>query len=152
MSIQNQSLPAEPRRPHTFYLSASVWNELERRYLEQRLAGGAASKIVFLEELLRSGLAASTPTGAGSTPPIGRDRKTSADRLPAPDDPDQPNSSPRAADLAAASAPAAPPDSTPSPSRPRSSAINRLRQASDPGRPAPIDSAAPLRDVPPADT
>ncbi|MDQ1447008.1 MAG: hypothetical protein QOI20_3472 [Acidimicrobiaceae bacterium] len=140
----------EPRRPHTFYLTASMWAELERRYFEQRLAGGTLSKIAFLEELLRSGLAeSSTRTkpqavaarGArveASTPPDPAG-STSAATSPAADTPTPPRAKPK---------------TTPATSRPprapveRSSALNRLREASDPGRPPPIDSAAPLREPP----
>jgi hypothetical protein len=47
------------RRPHTFYLTDALWDELDRRHHEERArAGGRATKNEFVERTLRLGLAA----------------------------------------------------------------------------------------------
>ena len=153
MSAQDHVEP-EPRRPHTFYLTSALWNELERRYLEERLAGRSLSKIAFLEHVLRSGLdnarsdrgtepTATTSSRTRRQPATGQ-RSASGDSKETPPsaDPDEPRLS---ADVAASGTMDAP-DTPRSPARSgsRSSALSRLREASDPGRPPPIESAAPL--------
>lgn len=143
----------EPRRPHTFYLTNPVWEELERRYLEQRLAGGTLTKIAFVETVLRAGLDSSTSTGPpkATRPPA---RKTAAPRQPTSSASGTPTpQGPVVADEASTGAASRPlpaaqsrTDSSASQTPNRSTALTRLRQASDPGRPAPITSAAPIRE------
>ncbi|MDQ6945219.1 MAG: hypothetical protein M3256_02865 [Actinomycetota bacterium] len=143
----------EPRGPHTLYLTRRLWGELERRYLEQRLAGGTLSKIAYLEQLLWAGLGR-PPSGDGvPQPPPARSRAVAplkdqnqekvgaAPRpLTPPPGPDQ---------VPVPGPPTSETTSRPEPPRPdpprRSGALDRLRQASDPGRPTQIDSAAPIR-------
>jgi hypothetical protein len=62
--------PDARRRPHTFYLTDALWDELDRRHHEQRArAGGRATKNEFIERALRLGLEAlageSVPEPAG---------------------------------------------------------------------------------------
>jgi len=124
----------ESRRPHTIYLTDQVWEALERRHLELRLAGAAPpSKIDFVEDVLRAGLEAP----AASSSPKSRALGTATRRKPAPPPP------PEAAERSTEAVPEAPSRPQPSPRvTPRRSAMDRLMQASDPGRPAPIQSAA----------
>ena len=125
--------PKENRRPHTVYLTDDVWDAIERRHLEAKLSGEADSKIEFLEGLITTGLGGNTPTAQ-------RRPSTAAARVtePAtPSAPAQPKEEPAAAREAKRTTP---PPAAPKPRR--SSALDRLMQASDPGRPAPIASAA----------
>jgi hypothetical protein len=47
------------RRPHTFYLTDALWEELDRRHHAERARVGArATKNDFIERILRLGLAA----------------------------------------------------------------------------------------------
>jgi len=47
------------RRPHTFYLTDALWEELDRRHHAERARVGArATKNEFIERILRLGLAA----------------------------------------------------------------------------------------------
>jgi hypothetical protein len=66
------SAPREPeprRRPHTFYLTDGLWEELDRRHHEERARVGArATKNEFVERALRLGLAALVGEGAGAEP------------------------------------------------------------------------------------
>ncbi len=144
----------EPRGPHTLYLTRRLWDELERRYLEQRLAGGMLSKIAYLEQLLWAGLGRAssgdeappqpTPTHSRSGAPLKDQDQDPVDVAPRPltppPEPDQVKV-PGPATTERTSRPAPP---RPDQSR-RSGALDRLRQASDPGRPTQIDSAAPIR-------
>ena len=101
--------PEARRRPHTFYLTDALWEELDRRHHEERARVGArATKNEFIERALRLGLAALVGEGAGAEP------------LPAP-------TAVGAARAARVS---------------RRDPLEQLRQASAPGRPAPITSAA----------
>jgi hypothetical protein len=125
----------EPRQPHTVYLTAGLWAELERRYLQQRLDGGTESKIALIERILWDGLAvsASEPgTPAAAVPQAAPRRSKPAAKQPAkparPRDPKPPTTRPRVAT--------------------KDGALARLREASDPGKPAMIDSAAPVRNGP----
>jgi hypothetical protein len=53
--------PEPRRRPHTFYLTDALWDELDRRHHEERARAGArATKNEFVERALRLGLAALT--------------------------------------------------------------------------------------------
>ena len=57
MNDHTTAKTTESRRPHTIYLTDQVWEALERRHLELRLAGAAPpSKIDFVEDVLRAGL------------------------------------------------------------------------------------------------
>jgi hypothetical protein len=151
----------EPRRPHTLYLTDATWQELERRYLEQRLAGGDLTKIAFAEEVLRSGLTAHA--GATSRRTVTTARRMPSGRAPeleagATDEPaseaqrpqertERPPSPPRPIDPPPAKAGERPP--TAPPRAPKRGALARLREASDPGRPPVIPSAAPVQTPPP---
>lgn len=107
------------RRAHTVYLTEEVWQALGRRHLELRLQGTAPdSKIEFVEQVLRVGLAAIGPKGKA---PAAWEAKPAAHQA----DEVEPTAAAR-------------PQST---SR-RTTVMDRLLQASDPGRPAPIRSAA----------
>lgn len=136
---------AAPRGPHTLYLTRTLWDQLERRYLEQRLAGGTQSKIAFLERILWSGLADHASAGEPSSrPPARPDIATPTPNTGTESEPSKPPEVPQPVRVADKSL-----SLRPGPARPvqrRSSALDRLRQASDPGRPAPIDSAAEIRD------
>jgi hypothetical protein len=51
--------PEPRRRPHTFYLTDALWDELDRRHHQERARAGArATKNEFIERALRLGLAA----------------------------------------------------------------------------------------------
>ena len=51
------------RRPHTFYLTDALWEELDRRHHAERARVGArATKNEFIERVLRLGLAAGDTT------------------------------------------------------------------------------------------
>ena len=53
--------PDPRRRPHTFYLTDALWDELDRRHHAERARAGArATKNEFVERALRLGLAALT--------------------------------------------------------------------------------------------
>ncbi len=99
--------PEPRRRPHTFYLTDALWEELDRRHHEERArVGPRATKNEFIERALRLGLAALVGEGAAPLPAptaVGAVRAARAGRR----DP-----------------------------------LEQLRQASAPGRPAPITSAA----------
>jgi len=152
MRSTEDSRVVENRRPHTVYLSQSLWDMLERRHLEARLqSADAVSKIEFVEQVLQAGLdtlARPAESSRRQREPLQEKRQSQA------------NAEPPAA--AAASEPAmvaTSEDTVPGqpteaetpravgkkqtePSRRRPSAMERLKQASDPGRPAPIRSVA----------
>lgn len=136
------------RRAHTVYLTEEVWQALGRRHLELRLQGTAPdSKIEFVEQVLRMGLAAIGPKGkapaAWETKPAGQPHGTEAAVAAVDKADEQPRPAPgygpaaHQADEAEPTANARP-QSTPR----RTTVMDRLLQASDPGRPAPIRSAA----------
>jgi hypothetical protein len=105
--VSAERAPEPRRRPHTFYLTDALWEELDRRHHAERARVGArATKNEFIERILRQGLAALVDE--------------------APDAPAQ-------APVRAASPPAR---------GGRRDALEELRRASAPGRPAPIQSAA----------
>ncbi len=150
----------EPRRPHTFYLTDQLWEELERRYLQERLAGTTETKIGFVEEVLRAGLAssrgatgaqpgettASKQRGTSARRDVGKAAAPTHHRAPGTLPPVAP--APAGAEVDDSDAPAAGARKA-APARPsrtaRSGALARLRDASDPGRPPPINSAASVQ-------
>jgi len=152
----------ENRRAHTVYLTPALWNALERRHLELRLQGSdTVSKIEFVEQVLLAGLDALS-SGAGQrratqSPKRSDDSRSSAKRREKAGEPASASETPvtqvapeapeAAETVGAESLQAAP--STAQPRR-RTSALERLKQASDPGRPAPIHSAADRDDAPEA--
>jgi hypothetical protein len=121
------------RPPRTVYMTDELWNDIEQAHMQLRLAAPHTtprSKIEFTEEVIRLGLAElrrrahqPVPTGDDATTP--RERETAAP-------------TPQVEELSPAPAP---PPTRPLPS-PRRSAADRLREASNPGRPARIQSAA----------
>jgi hypothetical protein len=124
----------ESRDPHTVYLTPETWEALEQEYLQRRMAGGpGVSKIEFIEDLIRGALPGRKTRTPSVRQPVAAGA-TSAITEPVP--------------------PTNPPVATPTPARrarPKSgaptvrrknSALERLLEASDPGRPAPIVSAA----------
>ena len=123
----------ENRDPHTVYLTPDTWEALEQEYLQRRMAGGpGVSKIEFIENLIRSALP-------------GRKVRTPAVRQPVVSEPSI--SSEPSAETQPTIAPPAPSRKSPpkrvgAQPRRRNSALERLLEASDPGRPAPIVSAA----------
>ena len=120
MSSQGHPRLTENRKPHTVYLTDEVWSAVERGHLELRLRSPSApAKIEYIEQLLQAGL--------------GRLSRQDAAPRPSPAAPPK-----KATD---SPTPAAPPPAAPAPSR-RPSALERLKQASDPGQPAPIRSVA----------
>jgi hypothetical protein len=105
--VSGARAPEPRRRPHTFYLTDALWDELDRRHHAERARLGArATKNEFIERALLLGLAAIV----GEAAPL-----AAATPAPAP---------------LGASRPA------------RRDPLERLRQASAPGRAAPIASAA----------
>jgi hypothetical protein len=106
------------RRPHTFYLTDALWEELDRRHHAERARVGArATKNEFIERILRLGLAATDttpaerPVQAAVAPPTparvartGRERRDPLDELRRASAPGRPAPISSAAD---ASSPAA---------------------------------------------
>jgi hypothetical protein len=104
--------PDGRRRPHTFYLTDALWDELDRRHHEERArVGSRATKNEFIERALRLGLAALAGEPAQ---PLAERPTAAGERLGA----------------LRAARPA------------RRDPLEELRRASAPGRPAPIASAA----------
>jgi hypothetical protein len=63
----------QSRRPHTVYLSADLWGELDRLHLEMRLrTPEAPSKIEFIEQVLTTGMNAIRRKGSTEPDPEGR--------------------------------------------------------------------------------
>lgn len=141
----------EYRRGHTIYVTQEVWTALDRRYLESRIqSAGGLSKMEFIEQVLLAGMEAVKP---GST--VRPAARSQSEAAPARSRSAKP-AAPRAIEAvtgeseAATAAPAAevkteepvPSRETPATSNRRANALDRLKQASEPGRPAPIRSAA----------
>jgi hypothetical protein len=125
----------ENRDPHTVYLTPETWEALEQEYLQRRMAGGpGVSKIEFIEDLIRTAL----PGRKIRTPSVRQAVATS--EAPATTEQVVQGEPPPVA------TPAPPKRSRPKPAAPparrKNSALERLLEASDPGRPAPIVSAA----------
>lgn len=115
----------ESRKPHTVYLTADVWSAIERGHLELRLREPSApSKIEYIEQVLRAGLTQLAPAQRGR--------------------PWQPATTPPPAPTVSTEAPHVTPAVTTPPiaAQRRPTALERLKQASDPGQPAPIRSVA----------
>jgi len=146
----------ENRRAHTVYLTPSLWNALERRHLELRLQGSdTVSKIEFVELVLLAGLdalsggvgqrrATQSPKRSDDSPSSAKRREKAGEPASASEAPVT-QAAPETAETVGAESPQAAP-STAQPRR-RTSALERLKQASDPGRPAPIHSAADRDDA-----
>jgi hypothetical protein len=149
------------RGAHTVYLSDEIWDALERTYLELRLAGtGRVSKVEFIEATMRAGLdVLSRPTenspanhnAAGSIRrKVPGDAETSGLETPSKTETSmahvmtsaKPESGPETPETHTAKPKTG--GQTRSGTRGRPSALDRLRQASDPGRPAPIHSVADM--------
>ena len=149
------------RRQHSIYVTDDIWEALNRRHLEVQLTTPEPpSKIEFLEDVIRRGLAAtgstaeprrrpSMPTKADQpgAPAVEEGRAPAAPDAPrsavTPVPPSPPESTARDAEDVPAAEPAAPVkrSAAPAPRRPRG-AVAMLLQASDPGQPARIRSAA----------
>jgi len=77
MSPRLDRRTTENRDPHTVYLTVETWDALEHAYLQQRMADASrASKIEFIEDLIRRGLpgqgrarALASPSPAANTEP-----------------------------------------------------------------------------------
>lgn len=125
MSTEAATPLTETRKPHTVYLTAELWSAIERSHLELRLQKPEApSKIEYIEQVLRAGL--------GHLSATGRQRPSRPAATPPPATPDP--------------APAPPAVTTPPvAAQRRPTALERLKQASDPGQPAPIRSVADTR-------
>ena len=135
MSPRLDRRTTENRDPHTVYLTVETWDALEHAYLQQRMADASrASKIEFIEDLIRRGLPGRGRVRALASP------SPAANTEPAPSP--AAASSPTPAEPAARRRRRSPTEPAPRPRR--KSALERLIQASDPGRPAPIESAAGL--------
>jgi hypothetical protein len=141
----------ENRRPHTVYLRDELWDALDRRYLETRLSSPTPpSKIEFIEKVLKAGME-TLAAAAADVSSAEKNRKkppqpaqamlekttTSENRTDMSTTSDSTQSDEQ--ETAEKTSPATSP--TRQASR-RSSALRRLMQASEPGRPAPINSAA----------
>ena len=118
------------RGAHTVYLSDDLWHALERTYLELRLAGtGQVSKVEFIEATMRAGLgllskAQTTMAGVkASDKPKGDPENEATTYTTKPKTDGQTEAGTKRSGR-------------------RPNALDRLRQASDPGRPAPIHSVA----------
>ncbi len=119
-----------PRRPHTVYLTQELWDALDRLYLQSRLEGSATSKIELIERVLNAGIKA-----------IGADDRNPETRPPKHiSQPKRTQTKPTRRRATNQPKPKAvsPPGSTAR----RGSALERLKLASDPGRPTTIASAA----------
>ena len=147
------------RGAHTVYLSDEIWDALERTYLELRLAGtGRVSKVEFIEATMRAGLdVLSRPTesspanhnaagsikrkapGAAETSGLEKPSKTetSMARVMISEEPEVGPEKPKTHTTKTKRG-----GQTGAGTGARPSALDRLRQASDPGRPAPIHSVA----------
>jgi len=141
----------EYRRGHTIYITQEVWTALDRRYLESRIqSAGGLSKMEFIEQVLLAGMEAVRP--GGTVRPAARSQseapptRSRAAKLTTPRaiEADAGESEARAPDPASEVKTKEPVASreTPAASNRRASALDRLKQASEPGRPAPIRSAA----------
>ena len=147
------------RGAHTVYLSDETWDALERTYLELRLAGtGGVSKVDFVEATMRAGLdVLSKPAenaAAGHNAPGSTTRTVSgASEISGLETPSEAQTS--MARVMISEEPEVGPEKpkthttktkrggqTGAGTGARPSALDRLRQASDPGRPAPIHSVA----------
>jgi hypothetical protein len=143
------STKTENRRPHTVYLRDEIWEALDRRHLEARLSSSVPpSKIEFIEQVLQAGmeaLAASTTNLSSTEEPAQDVQETTAAPAISDSEADEPplsGSSQRDEQVTLdTSRPTTPPPRRQAGAR-RSSALERLVQASEPGRPAPINSAA----------
>ncbi len=151
----------EKRSGHTVYLTDELWAELDRRYYELRAASPRApSKIAFIEQILRAGLSATAPgratapprqpSGASSTrssaPAVSASEDEAASHVSRGADPRAEPPRPEPAPMAAS------PSAAGRPTQRRHGALERLKQASDPGHPAPIRSAAGTPDTGDRDT
>lgn len=125
MSTETSPPLTETRKPHTVYLTAELWSAIERSHLELRLQkSDAPSKIEYIEQVLRAGL---DHVSAGQRQRPRRPAATPQPAPPAPASAPQPTSTATRHPVTA-------------PRRP--TALERLKQASDPGQPAPIRSVA----------
>jgi hypothetical protein len=136
--------PQVSRHPHTVYLTDEVWAALDRAHLETRLREGKAgpSKMEFVEATLSAGLAA-----IGESPARSLSRRRGCqdvDRVTVTGaaEPAAPGEQPATQSAAAPPASEGTPEHEEKRRVRRSGALERLKQASDPGRPAPIRSAA----------
>jgi len=147
MKDHTTSKPEGARRPHTVYVTDELWALLERHHLELRLATTAASpsKIDFVEQVIRVGLEAMGSPSVGQQVPRPRSSQSASrhkEEVPDTSPPLVPPSVPRPEESPSAEAARTPKPASEKISRHRLSAMERLMQASDPGRPAPIPSAA----------
>ena len=147
------STKTENRRPHTVYLRDEIWDALDRSYLETRLNSAASpSKIEFIEQVLEAGMetvAAQMSALSSAEDNRRKPTQTTAQRIPEKtttdeggvDAPPLSGSAQRdEQETAESTSPTAPP--LRGQAARRSSALERLVRASEPGRPAPINSAA----------
>jgi hypothetical protein len=124
----------ENRDPHTVYLTPETWEALEQEYLQRRMTGGpGVSKIEFIEDLIRTALpgrktrtpSVRQPVAAGEASTTSEPTVQTEPPMVKPTPAKRPRPKPASPSL-----------------RRKGSAIERLLEASDPGRPAPIVSAA----------
>jgi hypothetical protein len=128
MSTEAATPLTETRKPHTVYLTAELWSAIERSHLELRLQKPEApSKIEYIEQVLRAGL---------ENLSVGERQRQQRQRRPTatpPSSPPEPASATRQPTVGTT-----PPIAV----HRRPTALERLKQASDPGQPAPIRSVA----------
>lgn len=146
------STKTENRRPHTVYLTDELWEMLDRRHLETRLSSSTPpSKIEFIEQVLKAGMEALADATEDRSSPEknrrrvtrsiqGRAEKTATTDQPAAKSPIAGSAQQDEREVVEKTVPATAPPVRRPPRR--SSALERLVQASEPGRPAPINSAA----------
>lgn len=172
MSRQPASPVTYSRHPHTVYLTEQLWEALDRLYLELRLRmPDPPSKIEFIERVLEAGMAkvvegdpapAKAGTAAPATDPMasgglrsgGEAMSTSSVPPARSTAPARPTSTRRSGGRAAKAPRAAtePAASAGGPKAPKATSrtrpLDRLLQASDPGRPpashAPPPGSEPL--------
>jgi hypothetical protein len=139
----------QSRHPHTVYLTDDAWQALDRAYLELRLrVSDPPSKIEFVEQVLAAGLKQWGRGKDGSTPSTTAPRATSPDaptrtetaKTRAPQRPKPPDGARRREPSRSKPPPDGPAQAA---AAPRPPALQRLLQASDPGRPPAIHSGAP---------
>jgi hypothetical protein len=151
------------RGAHTVYLSDDLWHALERTYLELRLAGtGQVSKVEFIEATMRAGLdllnrpTESRPASHNAEEPTARNILSTAEisgletlskaqtTMAGVKASDKPKGDPENEATTYTTKPKTDGQTEAGTKRSgrRPNALDRLRQASDPGRPAPIHSVA----------
>ena len=139
MKRRGEAGVGKAREPHTVYLRPDLWAALDRHHLELRLNGRVSdSKIEFVEQVLEAGLGA-----------LSGEREARRQRTVSPRDGGSREQPPESATKGQAAGGEGSrtdrsnerKDASHTPQR-RINPVDRLLQASDPGRPASIRSAA----------